>query len=42
MKAGLQRSHISKVERGAYDVAAFTVELIAEALGMTVDIIDPS
>ena len=41
LKAGLQRSHIAKVERGVYDVTCFTVELIAEALGMTVDIIEP-
>ena len=41
LKAGMQRSHIAKVERGVYDVTCFTVELIAEALGMTVDIIDP-
>ena len=41
LKAGLQRSHIAKVERGVYDVTCFTVELIAEALDMTVDIIDP-
>ena len=41
LKAGLQRSHIAKVERGVYDVTCFNVELIAEALGMTVDIIDP-
>jgi transcriptional regulator with XRE-family HTH domain len=41
LRAGLQRSHIAKVERGVYDVTAFTIQLIAEALGMTVDIIDP-
>ena len=41
LKAGLQRSHIAKVERGVYDGTAFTIQLIAEALGMTVDIIDP-
>lgn len=41
-KAGLQRTHVSRIEAGRYDVTAFTVQLIAEALGMTVDIIDPS
>jgi transcriptional regulator with XRE-family HTH domain len=41
-KAGLQRTHVSRIEAGKYDVTAFTVQLIAEALGMTVDIIDPS
>ena len=38
--AGLQRTHVSRIEAGKYDVHAFTVQLIAEALGMTVDIID--
>ena len=41
MMAGLQRTHVSRIEAGKYDVTAFTVQLIAEALGMTVDIIDP-
>ena len=40
-RAGLQRTHVSRIEAGKYDVTAFTVQLIAEALGMTVDIIDP-
>ena len=39
-QAGLQRSHISKIEAGKYAVAFETVQAIAEALGMTVDIID--
>lgn len=40
-RAGLQRSHIAKIERGKYAVTFETVQAIAEALGMTVDIIDP-
>ena len=39
-RAGLQRTHVSRIEAGKYDVTAFTVQLIAEAIGMTVDIID--
>ena len=39
-RAGLQRSHIAKIERGKYAVTFETVQAIAEALGMTVDIID--
>ena len=40
-RAGLQRSHIAKIERGKYAVTFETIQAIAEALGMTVDIIDP-
>ena len=40
-RAGLQRSHISKIEAGKYAVTFETSQAIAEALGMTVDIIDP-
>ena len=40
-RAGLQRTHVSRIEAGKYDVTAYTVQLIAEALGMTVDLIDP-
>lgn len=40
-QAGLQRSHIAKIERGKYAVTFETIQAIAEALGMTVDIIDP-
>lgn len=39
-RAGLQRSHISKIEAGKYAVTFETVQAIAEALGMTVDLID--
>lgn len=41
LKAGLQRSHVAKVERGVYAVTFETIQAIANALGMTVDIIDP-
>lgn len=40
-RAGLQRSHVSKIEAGKYAVNIETLQSIAEALGMTVDIIDP-
>ena len=40
-RAGLQRSHVAKIERGKYAVTFETIQAIAEALGMTVDIIDP-
>ena len=40
-RAGLQPSHISRIEAGKYAVTFETVQAIAEALGMTVDIIDP-
>lgn len=41
-RAGLQRSHISKIEAGRYAVNVETLQSIAEALHMTVDIIDPA
>ena len=40
-RAGLQRSHVAEIERGKYAVTFETIQAIAEALGMTVDIIDP-
>ena len=40
-RAGLQRTHVSRIEAGKYAVTFETVQAIAEALGMTVDIIDP-
>ena len=39
-KAGLQRTHVSRIEAGKYAVNLETLQAIAEALGMTVDIID--
>ena len=41
-RAGLQRTHVSRIEAGKYAVTLETIQAIAEALGMTVDIIDPS
>ena len=40
--AGLQRTHVSRIEAGKYAVTLEVIQAIAEALGMTVDIIDPS
>jgi transcriptional regulator with XRE-family HTH domain len=40
MRAGLQRTHISRIEAGKYAVTLETIQAIAEALGMTVDIVD--
>ena len=42
MKAGLQRTHVSRIEAGKYAVTLETIQAIAEALDMTVDIVDPS
>ena len=40
-RAGLTRQHIGSIERGELvNVANVTIQQIAEALGMTVDIID--
>ena len=39
--AGLQRTHISRIEAGKYAVTLETIQAIAEALDMTVDIVDP-
>ena len=40
-RAGLQRTHISRIEQGKYAVTLETIQAIAEALGMTVDLVDP-
>lgn len=40
-RAGLQRTHVGRIETGKYDVTIPVLQAIAEALGMTVDIIDP-
>ena len=40
-RAGLQRTHVSRIEAGKYDVTGWVLQAIAEAIGMTVDIIDP-
>ena len=39
-RSGLQRTHISRIEAGKYAVTFEVIQSIAEALGMTVDIID--
>lgn len=41
IRAQLQRTHIGRIEAGRYAVTLETVQAIAQALGMTVDIIDP-
>ena len=41
-RAGLQRTHIGRIEGGKYAVNVETLQAIAEAFGMTVDIIDPA
>ena len=41
-RAGLTRQHIGRIENGELaNVANVTIQQIAEAIGMTVDIIDP-
>ena len=39
--AGIQRSHLSRIEAGKYSVTLEIIQAIAEALDMTVDLIDP-
>lgn len=42
-RAGLTRQHIGRIEKGELlSVAYVTIQQIAEAFGMTVDIIDPA
>ena len=41
IRAQLQRTHLGRIEAGRYAVTLETVQAIAQALGMTVDIIDP-
>jgi len=42
-RAGLTRQHIGRIEKGELvSVAYVTIQQIAEALGMTVDIVDPA
>ena len=42
-RAGLTRQHIGRIEKGELvSVAYVTIQQIAEALDLTVDIIDPS
>lgn len=39
-RAGIQRAHLSRIEAGKYAATIDTIEAIAQALGMTVDIVD--
>lgn len=39
-KAGIGRGHLSRIEAGKYEVTLWIVQAIAEAIGMTVDIVD--
>lgn len=39
-RAGLQRTHIGRIEGGKYAVNIETLQAIAEAFDMTVDIVD--
>lgn len=39
-RAGIQRTHLSRIEAGKYAVTLETIQAIAEALGMTIDIVD--
>lgn len=41
LRAGLQRTHVGRIEAGRYAVTLEVVQAIAEAIDMTVDIIDP-
>lgn len=41
-RAGIQRTHLGRIESGKYAVTLETLQAIAEALYMTVDIIDPA
>ena len=40
-RAGLGRTHIGRIEDGAYGSQVETLQQVAEALGMTLDIVDP-
>jgi transcriptional regulator with XRE-family HTH domain len=40
-RAGIQRTHLGRIEAGKYAVNLETMQAIAEALGMTLDIIHP-
>ena len=41
-RAGIQRTHLGRIEAGKYAVNLETLQAIAEALGMTLDIVDPA
>ena len=39
--ASITRSHVGRIEDGRYGCQIETLQAVAEALGMTVDIVDP-
>jgi transcriptional regulator with XRE-family HTH domain len=39
-RAGLQRTHIGRIEDGAFGSQAETLQQIAEVFGMSIDIVD--
>lgn len=39
-RAGIQRTHLGRIEAGKYAVTLETLQAIAEALYMTVDVVD--
>lgn len=42
-RAGLTRQHIGRIEKGELvNVANVTIQQVAEAMGMVVDIVDPA
>lgn len=41
-EAGLQRTHVNRIETGKYAVTIDVVQAIAQVFGMTVDLIDPA
>ena len=40
-RAGIGRTHLTRIESGAYEVTGWVLQAIAEAMDMTVDVIDP-
>lgn len=38
-RAGIQRTHLTRIEQGQYEVTGWVLQTIAEALGLTMDII---
>ncbi len=40
-RCGLQRTHIARIETGRYAANLETIQAIAEAMDMEVDIVDP-
>lgn len=38
-RAGIQRTHLTRIEQGQYEVTGWVLQTIAEALGLTIDII---